>query len=107
MPKLVTINAPNKTKTEILKVTGYVIRLNVGGYQEKMLLQQTPHGEVFLAHYASGQNMGSLTPIKLAASRAGRKLTDREAAIGRIEQLISRLWADRVTKTMAAAEVIN
>ena len=107
MATLVTIKAPNKTKTALVKVSGYVIRLYVGLSQEKLLLQQTPQGEVVLTHYASGLNMGSLTPIKLAAARSGRNLTDREAAVSRIDQLISRLGVDKVRETMATAEVIN
>jgi hypothetical protein len=100
-----TIYAP--TKKGNVQISGKVALLYVGQYRHKFLLQETPHSEVFLTDYASGYNLGSLTPIKLNNFKSYHKMTDRAAAIELLKRRVTKYGASKVNDMLNAAPTIN
>lgn len=108
MAKTVTIRVPLKDEPgKTAEVSGHVVRLWVGPYQEKFLIQKELSGATFLTHYASGQKVGpGLAETKARLSHR-LKVTDREAAVQRIADLVTRYGVDTVWARMQSAPVIN
>lgn len=123
MPKLVTIKAPaiaNRPAydkrgrqvvavgdTTTIDVEGYVVWLYVGAYRHKFLLQQTHTNEVFLTDYASGLQLGSLTPIKLRSFRSYVRMTDRAAAIELLNDRVTQHGAAKILQRLTEAPRLN
>lgn len=107
MPKTVTIKAPlNGGGTA--EISGNIVYLYVGPYQEKFLIQKEPSGATFLTHYASGQKCGpglAATRARLVAQTGNA--TDRDAAKQRIADLIRQYGAERVLERLRGAPVLN
>lgn len=116
MPKLVRINIPAEMRESGEHITatadGYVARLYVGNYQHKFLLQVSPHtGRVTsLTHYASGYRVGDLRDARIRAMygrKDGGTIDDRTAAKLLINNVVSRIGADKANMTLNGAPVIN
>jgi len=109
MSKLVTIKAPIKGVKQQTNVSGYVVKLYVGQYQHKFLLQQTPYNETFLTHFGSGQKLGSVSHCKMMdfIHYGNKNPTDREIAKKLIDDLIHRHGVDRVNEIINLAPIIN
>lgn len=116
MPKLITFKAPCLDKKSG-RVTheerkGYIAKLYVGNVQEKFVLQVcNTTGEVeYLTHYASGNRVGALNPIKIRhMCRAGNysRFSDRDAAKELLADVVSQHGADHVRQIMNKAPVLN
>lgn len=106
-----TIKAPHAHKKngqiEYKEVSGKVALLYVGNVRYRFLLQETPHGEVFLTHYANGRRLGSLTPVKLRHFKSYYTLKNREAAKILIADLVSKHGIDGVLRKLDSAPVVN
>ena len=110
MSKLVTIKAPIKgTEQQITNVSGYVVKLYIGQYQHKFLLQKTPHNETFLTHFGSGCKLGSLSHCKIMdfIQYGNKNPSDREIAKKLIDDLVHKHGVDRVNEIINLAPVIN
>ncbi|MDK4729357.1 hypothetical protein [Rhizobium phaseoli] len=115
MPKLITFKAPALDKGKIVHIekSGYVVKLYVGNIQEKFVIQTSdlfPEEGEFLTHYASGNKVGALNPIKIRNMTGwgtAHRTTDREAAKQLLEEIVAKVGADKVLKVMRAAPVLN
>lgn len=86
------------------------LRLYVGARQERFFIHDDAAEGAILSHYASGQRVGALAPIKLTAAvrwGTGGTITDREAAKRLIAKVIERNGADKALAVMNAAPRIN
>lgn len=117
MGKLITFKAPafDKSTGKIVHVEkrGFVVRLYVGNIQEKFVLQVSDLFEnepEFLTHFASGNKVGPLNPIKirnLCTRGNASRMTDRQAAEILLKETCDRVGADKVRAVMNSAPVIN
>lgn len=113
MPKVITFQTPvlEKKSKEIVteERQGFVALLYVGNVQEKFVLQfERKSTEVeCLTHFASGQKVGSLNPIKVRNFRSYSRMTDRAAAEELIKDIIARHGADTVRAKLNAAPILN
>jgi hypothetical protein len=115
MSKIITFKAPALDNGKIVHVEkrGFVCKLYVGNIQEKFILQLSDlfENEVeFLTHYASGNKVGALNPIKIrnmCTRGTASRLTDRDAAKILVSELVDKVGADKVLRVMKAAPVIN
>lgn len=100
---MATIKVPTKDGTR--DATGKVIKLYVGQYQQKFLLQETAPGAIHLTHFASGYTLGPLD--KFSCTGSHYQATPRERAIELIAELVAKHGADRINVKINSAPVIN
>lgn len=92
-----------------VEVEAEVVRLPVGEKQERFFIHDNG-AETVLSHFASGQRVGALGSIKLAAAvrwGTGGTINNREAARRLMGDIVASHGAESVQRTLARAPVIN
>lgn len=89
--------------------TGKVCRLYVGNYQYKFLLQESKTG-VCLTHWESGQIVvpeNTIKAVKVRNFKSYHVMTDREAALIALNDIVQRSGDDKVRAVLDGAPKIN